>query len=229
MVDRWIMANWSFLTARVLLCIARHPGCAASRPAWASPSAAPTASSPVSPGPVRDQAERWPPQPLPDPGAPAAAGGCQPGTCHRRSPGRPPATLIGAGSHTPAPLLNLSNLRPHGRCCAADALQRRRLGVGGCRSSVPQRNAGEGSDRNPRHEPIQELDHGRQQPSGQAPDSARSLAGRSSRSPLAPAAPVIERRQNLGTICHVPASKRLQLYSSQATDTTSSRTRSRAA
>jgi hypothetical protein len=58
------MANWSFLTSHA-------PGAdvhrtrprraaATSRPAWASPSAAPTASSPTSPGPVGDQAERWP-------------------------------------------------------------------------------------------------------------------------------------------------------------------------
>jgi hypothetical protein len=36
----------------------------------------------------------------------------------RRSPrrrGRPPATLIGPVLHTPAPLLNLGHLRPHGR------------------------------------------------------------------------------------------------------------------
>jgi hypothetical protein len=50
------VANWTFLTnhARALLCIARDPGgaCATSRPAWASPSAAPTASSPTWPGPA---------------------------------------------------------------------------------------------------------------------------------------------------------------------------------
>jgi hypothetical protein len=43
-----MVANWTFLTnhARVLLCIAYDPGCACatSRPAWASPSAPPTAS-----------------------------------------------------------------------------------------------------------------------------------------------------------------------------------------
>jgi len=45
------MASWGFLTnhARVLLCIAhdRTRGCVTSRPAWASPSAAPMASSPI--------------------------------------------------------------------------------------------------------------------------------------------------------------------------------------
>ncbi len=50
------MVSWSFLTShpRVLLCIAREPacGCATSRPAWASPNAAPTASSAISPAPA---------------------------------------------------------------------------------------------------------------------------------------------------------------------------------
>jgi hypothetical protein len=45
--------EWSFLTnhARVLLCIAHDPArdCATSRPAWTSPSAPPTASSPTWP------------------------------------------------------------------------------------------------------------------------------------------------------------------------------------
>jgi len=113
---------------------------------------------------LRDQAERRPPQPLPDPGAPAAAGGCQPGTCHRRSPrrpGRPPAILIGPVLHTPHACRTLaicvrmagvmtdmsraprppaspatprpSTARAASRCCAADALRRRPLGVGGIR------------------------------------------------------------------------------------------------
>jgi hypothetical protein len=50
------MVSRSFLTShpRVLLCIARDPacGCATSRPAWASPNAAPTASSAISPAPA---------------------------------------------------------------------------------------------------------------------------------------------------------------------------------
>ena len=36
---------------------------------------------------LRGEAERRPPQPLPDPGAPPAARTRQPGTCHRRRPG----------------------------------------------------------------------------------------------------------------------------------------------
>ena len=84
MVYRLVMANWGFLTshAGALMCIHTTParGCATSRPGWASPSAAPTASSP---GPVRDQAERRPPQPLPDPGAPGGRGVERPHLPHR--------------------------------------------------------------------------------------------------------------------------------------------------
>jgi hypothetical protein len=42
----------------------------------------------TSPAP-RQRAETRPPQPLPDPGSPSAARTCQPGACHRLSPGPP--------------------------------------------------------------------------------------------------------------------------------------------
>jgi len=93
------MANLSFLTnhARVLMCIAHDPG---ARLRDIAASLGITERSAY--GIVTDLAgagymikqKDGPPQPLPDPGGPAAAGGCQPGTCHRRSPrrpGRPPA------------------------------------------------------------------------------------------------------------------------------------------
>jgi hypothetical protein len=105
------MANWSFLTnhARVLMCIAHEPGarlggCAAGL-GITERSAYGIAADLTQAGYVIRQ-KRWRPQPPPDPGGPAAAGGCQPGTCHRRSPrhpGRPLATLIGPVLHTPHP------------------------------------------------------------------------------------------------------------------------------
>jgi DNA-binding IclR family transcriptional regulator len=98
MISCLIMANWGFLTnhARVLLCIAHDPG---ARLRDIAASLGITERSAY--GIVADLAEaryvikqkdgrrnRYQIQ------AAAAAGGCQPGTCHRRNPrrpGRPPA------------------------------------------------------------------------------------------------------------------------------------------
>jgi len=57
-----LVANRSFLAnhVRMLQCIAHNPGCACgtSRPAWASPNAAPTASSPTWPRPATSSSRK---------------------------------------------------------------------------------------------------------------------------------------------------------------------------
>jgi hypothetical protein len=88
------MADWSFLTnhARVLLCIAHDPGVRlrgiAARVGITERSAYGIVTDLAEAGYVVKQKDGRP-QPLPDPGAPAAARLRQPGTHHRRSPGAP--------------------------------------------------------------------------------------------------------------------------------------------
>src|SRR6476659_514755 len=100
MVDCLIMANWGFLTsyARVLMCIAHDPVTRlrdisarldiAVRLGITERSAHGIITDLTAAGLPR-QAEGRPPQPLPDPGAPAPARTRQPGTHRRRSPGPP--------------------------------------------------------------------------------------------------------------------------------------------
>ena len=89
-----MVANWTFLTnhARVLLCIAHDPGARlrdiAASAGITERSAYGIVTDLAAAGYVVKQKER-PPQPLPDPGTPAAARTHPPGTHRRRSP-RPP-------------------------------------------------------------------------------------------------------------------------------------------
>ena len=112
MVDCLIMANWGFLTshARVLMCIAHDPG-ARLRDIAArlecplditERSAYGIITGLTEPGYV-DQAEGRPPQPLPDPGAPAAAGGWRRelGLLIRSGDARPVAVTVPCAARTP--------------------------------------------------------------------------------------------------------------------------------
>ena len=88
------MASWGFLTnhARALLCIAHDPGTRlrdiAARLDITERSAHAIITDLTAAGHLVRQKGR-PPQPLPDPGAPAPARTRQPGTHRRRSPGPP--------------------------------------------------------------------------------------------------------------------------------------------
>jgi hypothetical protein len=82
------MESWDFLTshARVLLCIARDPGVRLrGQPGHHRAQRLRHRHRPDR-SRLRGEAERRPPQPLPDPGTPPAARNHQPATRHRRSP-----------------------------------------------------------------------------------------------------------------------------------------------